>query len=94
MTDKLSDLLAALPAPRIDYPLDYLEPRVWARIEAMRGGQAAPGSLRFRLAAAGMALAIGVALGWTTAATRSQAQDQSLYASYAEVGPAARLSGL
>jgi hypothetical protein len=95
MTDKLTQLLRLLPAPGVDRSLDSLEPLVWARIEKLRGARAsAMGSLRFQLAAAGMALVIGVALGWAAAEPRDNGQDQSLYASYADVGPAARLSGL
>ncbi len=95
MTDKLDDLLRALPAVTVDHALDQLEPLVWRRIEAARASQAvAGGAWRYQLAAAGMALAIGVALGWSTSSMRSGEPDQALYTSYAELGPAARLSGL
>ena len=95
MTDKLTQLLLALPGPALDRSLDDLEPAVWARIAAQKGARSAEsGAWRYQLAAAGMALAIGLALGWSTAAPRGDDQDQSLYASYTEVGPAARLSGL
>ena len=94
MSDRLDDLLRALPAPTLDYSLDQLEPGVWRRIEARRGAEAVPGGAwRYQLAAAGVALAIGLALGWS-AAPRPGDQDQSLYASYAGSGPAARLTGL
>ena len=96
MTDKLSELLCAMPAPALDRSLDGLEGQVWGRIDAMRGaGGLARIAFGHQLAAAGMALAIGVALGWWASAPHAGEQDQSLYASYAEVGPIGRLeSGL
>ena len=95
MTDPLDDLLRALPAPTLDHSLDQLEPAVWRRIESARSAEAVPGGAwRFQLAAAGMALAIGVALGWAAAEPRQTDQDQALYASYAGSGPTARLTGL
>lgn len=97
MTYSLDDLLKALPQPRLDYPLDQLEPAVWARIGSRRAAAAWPGaSLRFQLAAAAVALVIGMALGMATNITRGPDRNQSLlYASYVESGPMARLeSGL
>ncbi len=93
MSDRLDELLQRLPAPGLDHALDQLEPSVWRRIEA-RQAQAAPGGLSLQLVAAGMALAVGLALGWSMN-SRSQTDSQSLFASYAEVGPVGRLeSGL
>jgi hypothetical protein len=91
MSDRLDDLLRRLPAPGLDHVLDQLEPAVWRRIDARRGGD----GLRLQLVAAGMALAVGLVLGWSMN-NRTQAPDtQSLYASYADVGPTGRLeSGL
>ncbi len=95
MTDKLGDLLRALPGPTLDYPLDQLEPAVWRRIESARSAAVLPaGAWRYQLAAAGMALVIGLALGWSAAGPRQGDQDQALYASYAGTGPAASLTGL
>ncbi len=96
MADRLDDLLRALPAPAGDHALDQLEPAVWRRIQAMRGAEAAAGgTFRFQLLAAGMALAIGLALGWSSSRAPRPDDVQALYASYAEVGPMARLeSGL
>ncbi|MEI9964783.1 MAG: hypothetical protein WDM92_08775 [Caulobacteraceae bacterium] len=95
MTDRLDELLRALPAPTLDHALDQLEPMVWRRID---GGRARPamagGGLRFQLAAAGMALVIGLALGWfMTSARETQNRQDALFAGYAEVGPLGRLEG-
>jgi hypothetical protein len=95
MTDELGDLLRALPGPTLDHSLDQLEPAVWRRIDAMRAPRpTAARAWAYQLAAAGMALAIGLALGWSAAGPRQADQDQGLYASYAGSGPDARLSGL
>jgi len=96
MTDRLDQLLRALPAPGLDHALDQLEPAVWARIEAGRAGWAAPAGLfRLQLAAAALALVVGLAFGWSMSAHRAAADPQSDYADYAAVGPLARLeSGL
>ena len=77
----------------VSYALDQLEPAVWRRIEARRGGE---GGLRLQLVAAGMALAVGLVLGWSmNSRTQAASDNQSLYASYADVGPTGRLeSGL
>lgn len=93
MADKLDELLKSLPGPRLDHPLDQLEPRVWARIEAARSvGLAALGLPRFQLVAAGMALAIGLALGWTMSDVHRQRDAQTLvFANYVAAGPLARL---
>jgi hypothetical protein len=95
MSDRLDHLLAALPRPTLDYPLDQLEPLVWRRIEAGRAGVAfAGGGLRFQLMAAGMALVIGLALGWFTTSMRdTQARQSAMMESYAQVGPLGRLEG-
>ncbi len=96
MTERLDDLLRALPAPSAHPALDQLEPRVWRRIDAARRRQEAGPGVGFQLIAAGTALAIGLALGWSHSSGARRASDvQSLYASYAAVGPMARLeSGL
>lgn len=96
MTDRLDELLKALPAPRLDHALDQLEPAVWRRIEARRSAPWAGGGLRFQLAAAALALVIGMALGWASGGSRGADHGQSmLYTSYVESGPIARLeSGL
>ena len=98
MTDRLDDLLNALPAPSLDHALDQLEPQVWRRIEQKRSaaGPWLSGSLRFQLAAAALALVIGMALGWANGASHDGDHSQSvLYRSYAESGPMAQLeSGL
>ena len=93
MTYRLDDLLKALPQPVLDHPLDQLEPQVWRRIEARRSVAAAPlAGLRFQLAAAGLAMVIGMALGWATHSPRPPDSNQSLlYTSYVESGPMARL---
>ena len=92
MNDRLDELLSALPAPALDHRLDQLEPQVWRRIESSRGGRWNPGgALRFQLMAAGMALVIGLALGWTLNTRQDTDRGLSLYSSYAEVGPAGRL---
>ncbi len=94
MTNTLDDLLKALPSLAIDRSLDQLEPAVWSRIEAARSGRAvASGSFRFQLMAAAMALVIGLALGWSMSARQPADANQSLYASYAELGPMGRLEG-
>jgi|WetSurMetagenome_2_1015567.scaffolds.fasta_scaffold238455_1 hypothetical protein len=95
MTDRLDDLLKALPAASLDHALDQLEPQVWRRIEALRPTPWM-GGLRFQLAAAALALVIGMALGWANGASHGGDRNQSvLYTSYVESGPMARLeSGL
>lgn len=93
MGERLDDLLRALPAPSLDRPLDQLEPMVWARIDARRS-TAAPMGFRVQLAAACMALALGLALGWSMSSTGHAAEGQSLlYDSYADLGPIGRLEG-
>jgi hypothetical protein len=93
VSDRLNDLLQALRGATLDRPLDQLEPMVWGRIEARRGA-AAPMGFRLQLAAAGAALAMGLALGWTMTSQTQAAEGTSLlYASYAEVGPIGRLEG-
>ena len=93
MTGRLDELLRALPAPRLDHPLDQLEPMVWRRIDAQRRAPAV-GTLRFQLVAAGMALCIGLALGWSvTSAQHSEERAHAQFASYEQVGPLARLEG-
>ncbi len=95
MTDRLDDLLRALPAPTLDLSLDQLEPGVWRRIDSARtAGAVSSGAWRYQLAAAGMALAIGLALGWSASGTHQTDPTQALYASYAGSGPTARLTGL
>ena len=94
MGDRLDDLLRTLPAPAADHDLDQLEPAVGRRIQSRRMAEtSAGGSLRFQLVAAGMALGIGLALGWSSHSARKTDDVQALYASYAEVGPMARLEG-
>jgi anti-sigma factor RsiW len=97
MTERLDDLLKALPAPSLDHALDQLEPQVWRRIEARRPGPWMAGAaLRFQIAAAALALVIGMALGWVNGASHDGDHTQSvLYRTYAESGPMAQLeSGL
>jgi len=94
MTNTLDNLLKALPPLAIDRSLDQLEPAVWSRIDAARSGRAvANGSFSFQLVAAGMALVIGLAMGWSMSARQPADGIQSLYASYAELGPMGRLEG-
>lgn len=92
MTDRLESILGRIPAPVVDHPLDQLEPRVWARIERGRAAAFAPG-LRFQLAAAALALMVGLAIGWSNnnAARRPMSDESRLYAAYVETGPMARL---
>ena len=93
MSDRLDDLLRSLPAAGLDHALDQLEPAVWRRIEARRRSAASPAGLRLQLVAAGMALLVGLILGWSANNRIRTADSQSLYASYAEVGPVGRLEG-
>ncbi len=94
MTDRIDQLLKALPPASLDHSLDQLEPMVWRRIEGRRGAGWTTSGLSFQLAAAGLALAIGLALGWTTSGAHDPDRSQSpLYASYVESGPMARLEG-
>jgi hypothetical protein len=98
MTDRLQAILHRLPPPALDHSLDQLEPQVWARIDRLRpaGAAALTSGLRFQLAAAALALVVGMALGWAnTSVNRSRSDESLLYASYIETGPMARLeSGL
>jgi len=91
MTDRLDALLKALPAPAALADLDGLEPLVWRRIRAR---QATGAGVRTQLVAAGMALGIGLALGWTMTNVQAEHRRQAeLFAGYAEVGPLGRLEG-
>ena len=93
MGRSLDDLLNALPGPSLDRSLDQLEPAVWARIGARRTA-ATPAGLRLQLAAACMALAVGLALGWSMTSSSQAGEGQSLlYNNYADVGPIGRLEG-
>jgi len=94
MIDRLDRILSRLPGPVLDHNLDQLEPAVWARIERLRPYGAAGFSfgLRFQLAAAALALVLGLALGWsTTNLNRARSDESQLYASYIDTGPMARL---
>jgi hypothetical protein len=95
MNDRLDKILSLLPPPAVDHPLDQLEPAVWARIERRRPTPWNAG-IRFQLAAAALALVIGMAIGWAnTGVSQAQADESQLYASYIATGPMARLeSGL
>jgi hypothetical protein len=94
MTHRLDDILRRIPAPALDHSLDQLEPDVWARIERSRPAASVawvPG-LRFQLAAAALALVVGLAIGWANTGMRQAKSEQSvLYATYVETGPMARL---
>ncbi len=96
MTHTLDDLLKALQPTSLDRSLDQLEPAVWSRIEADKARRSAGDrSLRMQLMVAGMALGVGLALGWSKSVHEPREEGQSLYASYAELGPVGRLeSGL
>ncbi len=98
MIDRLEAILARLPAPALDHDLSQLEPAVWGRIEGRRSSGLGVSSfgLRFQLAAAALALVVGLALGWVnTSISQSRSDESQLYASYIETGPMARLeSGL
>ena len=94
MSDRLDDLLQSLPGPGPDRSLDGLEPAVWGRIQqGERDGVSAGAAVRLQLVAAGMALCIGLALGWSMHASQVDRDQQALFASYAEVGPLGRLEG-
>ena len=91
MTDRIDTILGRLPEPTLDHPLNQLEPAVWARIERRRAGAWTPG-ISFQLAAAAVALMVGLAIGWANTGARQADSEQSrLYATYVETGPMARL---
>ncbi len=91
MTDRIDTILGRLPEPALDHPLDQLEPRVWARIEQRKASGWTPG-IRFQLAAAAVALVVGLAIGWANTGAQQANNEQSrLYATYVETGPMARL---
>ena len=92
MTQTLDEMLRALAPISPDRSLDQLEPAVWSRIEADRARRSvADRSLRIQLVAAGMALVVGLALGWSMSSARDPDDVRSLYASYADLGPIGRL---
>ncbi len=96
MSDRLDDLLRALPVPGGDCSLDGLESAVWGRIQKHDAlARSASTTIRLQLVAAGMALGIGLALGWNNEIQRGQADQEqaALFAGYAAVGPLARLEG-
>jgi len=90
MTDRLGQLLTALPPLGLDHSLDQLEPDVWGRITS-RDAQIRQGNLRCQLAAAALSLAIGLLWGWSMSSARGL-DAQTLYSAYANLGPAARLA--
>ncbi len=91
MTDRIDSILARLPEPALDHPLDQLEPRVWARIERLKPASWGA-ALRFQLATAALALIVGMAIGWANTGVSQASSDESqLYASYIQTGPMARL---
>ena len=91
MTNRLDTLLKAIPTPAAYAALDQLEPLVWRRIRAR---QAAEASVRTQLVAVGMAVGIGLALGWTMTNVQAEHRRQAqLFAGYAAVGPRGRLEG-
>ncbi len=91
MTDRIDSILARLPEPLLDHPLDQLEPRVWARIERQKPATWGA-ALRFQLAAAALAMIVGMAIGWANTGVSQASSDESqLYASYIQTGPMARL---
>ena len=91
MNDRLEKILSRLPQPALDHHLDQLEPAVWARIERRRP-MAWNAALRFQLAAAALALIIGMAIGWANnGVSQARADESQLYASYIATGPMARL---
>ena len=92
MTQTLDEMLRALAPTSPDRSLDQLEPAVWSRIEADRSQRSgADRGLRMQLVAAGMALVVGLALGWSMSSARDPDDVRSLYASYADLGPIGRL---
>jgi hypothetical protein len=93
MSDRIDELLRAVPEVLVDHPLDQLEPQVWRRIEARRASAFSPGALRFQIAAAAAALVVGLAIGWMTAGRSAPESQGALYASYENAGPLARLEG-
>lgn len=97
MTDRIDRILSRIPAPALDHSLDQLEPDVWALIEGRRrSARPWDSTIRFQLAAAALALIIGLAIGWVNNGARQLPSDESmLYATYIQTGPMARLeSGL
>ena len=92
MTRTLDELLKAVAPITPDRSLDQLEPAVWSRIEADRTQRSgADRGFRMQLVAAGMALVVGLALGWSMSSARDPDDVRSLYASYADLGPIGRL---
>ncbi len=91
MTDRIDSVLGRLAQPTLDHPLDQLEAGVWARVERRKAASWAP-DLKFQLAAAAVALIVGLAIGWVNTGSRQTDSEQSrLYATYVETGPMARL---
>lgn len=90
MTPSLDQMLtAATGAPSApDHALDGLEGDVWRRIH--RDSAAAQG-LRIQALAAGAALGIGLAIGWSQHPPARAESIAATYASYEAAGPLARL---
>ena len=92
MPVRVDDLLKAARSQRLDHELDGLEAEVWTRIEGERTrGAAATRTLQIQAVAAGAALCIGLALGWSQANARRAEVRPAGFASYEQVGPLGRL---
>ena len=90
MTPSLDQMLTAAAAADAgsDPALDRLEGDVWRRIQQ---GSAAAQSLRMQVLAAGAALGIGLAIGWSQHQPARAESIAGAYASYEAAGPMARL---
>jgi hypothetical protein len=94
MNDRIDQLLrAASTGPRLDHALDGLEGAVWRRIAAQRANASGVVvDLRVQLVAAGAALCIGLAMGWSSTLAH-RPDPRAVFVSYEEAGPLARLEG-
>jgi hypothetical protein len=96
MSHRLDELIRALRAEGSDRDLGQLEPAVWRRLEAVRGGRGPVRSvvLPLRTAAVLMSLVVGVAIGGASAATAaSQRTETSVFALDTRLAPSTLLGG-
>lgn len=91
MVGQLDELLAALKEQPVDPRLAGLEPRVWARIDALR--YATPLPLSWRAAAAAFSLTLGAAVGGVSASAAVPIDVMAVFSPQAALAPSTLLEG-
>lgn len=91
MVGQLDQLLGALREQSVDPRVAGLEPRVWARVDALR--QASPLPLWWRGGAAALALALGAAVGGVGASAAVPTDVMAVFSPQAALAPSTLLEG-